>query len=89
MARLIPEVIISGVELNLAVVDIRNLGADFVQKITVMRYYDYGVVKINQEFFQPCDSVQIQMVRRLVQKKDVRVAEERLRKQHFYLFRTV
>ena len=71
LAGFIPEVIVSGIELNLAIVDIRNLGADLIQEITVMGYYDDGILKVNQEFLQPCDRIEIQMVGRLVEKQDI------------------
>ena len=40
-----------------------------------MGYHDYRVFKVNQELLQPCDGVEVQMVRRLVKKQDIRVAE--------------
>ena len=40
-----------------------------------MRNDDDRVVKVDQELFQPCDRIQVQMVGRLVQKQDIRVAE--------------
>ena len=46
---------------------------------------DHGVVKVDQEFFQPCDGVQIQMIGGLVQKQDIRIAEECFGKQDLYL----
>ena len=36
---------------------------------------DDRVVKVDQEFFQPCDCIQVQVVGGLVQKQDIRVAE--------------
>ena len=52
-----------------------------------MRHYDHGIVKVDQKFFQPSDSIQIQMVRRLIQKQDVRVAKQCLGKKNFYFIR--
>ncbi len=54
-----------------------------------MGYHDDGIVEVDQEFLQPCDSIQIQVVRRLVEKQDIRIAEKRLGKQDFYLLRPV
>ena len=88
LAGLIPEVIVSGVELDLTVVDVRNLGADLVQEITVMGNHDHRIFKIDQKFLQPCDGVQVQMVGRLVQQQDIRVAEQCLRQQHLDFLRT-
>ena len=53
-----------------------------------MGYNDNGVVKVDQEFFQPCDRIQIQVVGRLVQKQDIRVSEQCLCKKNFDLLRT-
>ena len=47
-----------------------------------MGYNDNGVLKVDQKFFKPCDRIEIQMVGRLVEKQDIRIAEECLRKQH-------
>ena len=43
-----------------------------------MGNYDDRIVKVDQEFFQPLNSRKIQVVGRLIQKKDVRVAKKRL-----------
>ena len=43
-----------------------------------MRYYDDGIVKVNEKFLQPFDSIQVQMVGRLVQQQDIRISEKRL-----------
>ena len=86
LAGLIPEVVVSGIELDLAIVDICRMGTDLVQEVTVMGYHDNGVFKVDQEFLQPFDGVQVQMVGRLVQKQDIRISEKRLRQQDFHLF---
>ncbi len=75
-AGLKPEVIVSGIKLDLAIVDIGNVGADLIQEITVMGYHDDGILKVDQELLQPVDGIQIQMVGRLVQKQDVRIAKQ-------------
>ena len=88
LAGFVPEVVVTGIELNLAVIDVGDMGADLIQEITVMGYYDDGVREVNQELLQPCDSVQIQVVGRLVQKQDIRVAEQCLRQQNLDLLGT-
>ena len=88
LAGLVPEVVVTGIELNLAVIDVGDMGADLIQEITVMGYYDDGVREANQELLQPCDSVQIQVVGRLVQKQDIRVAEQCLCQQNLDLLGT-
>ena len=54
-----------------------------------MGYHNHRVFKIDKEFFEPCNGVQIQMVGRLVEEQDVGVAEQGLREKHLYLLRTV
>ena len=71
----VPEVIVTGIELNFAIVDICGVGADLIQEITVMGYHDHRIFKVDQKFFQPFDRTEIQVVGRLVEKKDVRIAE--------------
>ena len=50
-----------------------------------MGNYDDRIVKVDQEFFQPLNSRKIQVVGRLIQKKDVRVAEKRLSQKNLDL----
>ena len=50
-----------------------------------MGYHDHRVLKIDQELLQPGDGVQIQMVGRLVEQQDVRVAKQSLGQQHLHL----
>ena len=51
------------------------MGADLIQEITVMGYHDDRIFKVDQKFFQPFDRIEIQVVGRLVEKKNVRIAE--------------
>ena len=48
-----------------------------------MGYNNDGIVKVDQEFFKPFNSRQIQMVGRLVEEQDVRISEKCLCKKHF------
>ena len=50
-----------------------------------MGYNNDCIVKIDQEFFQPCDRIQIQVVCRLIQKKNIRITEQCLCQQYLYL----
>ena len=56
-----------------------------IKEIPVVGNDNDGVVKIDQEFLQPLDSRKIQMVGRLIQKKDIRIAEKSLGKKNFDL----
>ena len=62
--------------------------ADLVQEITVMGYYDNRIVKIDQELLQPFDSRKIQVVGRLIKKKDIRISEKSLCKKNLDLHTT-
>ena len=59
LAGFIPEVIVTGIELDLAIIDICDLCADLIQEVTVMGYNDDGIVKVDQEFFEPCDRIKV------------------------------
>ena len=85
LARLVPEVIVADIHFDLAVVDIDDVRADVIEEVTVMRYDEHGAVVIHQEILQPDDARKVEVVRRLVEQDDVRVAEERLRKQDLHL----
>ena len=50
-----------------------------------MGYYDNGILEINQEVFQPCDRIQIQMVGRLIQQQNVGITEQCLGQQDLHL----
>ena len=78
-----PEIIVSGIQLDLAIVNIGSMCADLIKKITVMGYNDDSIVKVDQKFFEPFDCRKIQMVGRLIEKKNVRIAEQSLCKKNF------
>ena len=59
--------------------------ADGVQKIAVVGYDDDRAVVIHEEVLQPDDGIDVQIVGRLVQQNDVRMAEKRMRQQNLYL----
>ena len=44
-----------------------------------MGYDDDRIVKIDEELVEPVDRVEIEMVRRLVEQKDIGIAEQCLR----------
>ena len=50
-----------------------------------MRHDEHGAVVIHQKILQPDDARKVEVVRRLIEQDDVRVAEERLRKQNLHL----
>ena len=56
-----------------------------------MRNNNDGVREVRQEILQPVNGVNVKMVRRLVEKQDIRITEECLREQNadFFLRRQV
>ncbi len=72
----------AGVGDDALVIDIRGVGADFVQEMAVVGNDDQAARVGQQVLLQPVHRVQIQVVGRLVQQQHAGVAEERLRQQH-------
>ena len=71
----VPEIVVADKHSNFAIVNIRDIRTDFIQKMPVMRNYNDCIFKIHQEILQPFDGVNIQMVGRLVQQQNIRISE--------------
>jgi len=67
LAGLIPEVIVAGIDLDFAIIDIRHMGAYLVQKMAVMRDDDHHVLETGEKFLQPGDGLQVQLVGGFIQ----------------------
>ncbi|CCK06173.1 hypothetical protein BN128_4502 [Cronobacter sakazakii 696] len=78
-------VVVARINAQLAVIEIRHVGADHVQEVTVVRNDNHGAVAIVQRLLQPANGVDVQVVRRFVEQQDIRVREQRLRQQHTQL----
>ena len=65
------------------------MGTYLVQEISVMRYNDNRVLKVDEEFLKPCDGIHIKVVCRLIQKKYIRIAKKGLGKKHLDLESTI
>jgi hypothetical protein len=63
------------------VVDVRDVRADLVQEMAIVRDHDQRAVVTDEELAEPVDRVEVQMVRRLVEQQRVRMAEQRLCEQ--------
>ena len=50
-----------------------------------MGYNDNGILEVDQELLKPLDRIQVQVVGRLVEKKDIRVSEQGSCKKNFDL----
>ena len=64
------------------VIDVGRVRANAVQKMAVVRDHDQHAFVIAQIFLQPVHRIEVQVVGRLVQQQNGRLAEERLRQQH-------
>ncbi|CUQ52901.1 Uncharacterised protein [Segatella copri] len=53
--------------------------------MTVVRYYEYGLFNVAEIVFQPLNSVEVEVVGRLIEKEVVWVAEECLCQHHAHL----
>ena len=60
-------VVVSRIDGDGVVVQIRHVGADFVQEVTVVRDDDHGGVVLVQHALQPADGVDVQVIGRFVQ----------------------
>ena len=58
------------------------MGADVIEEVPVVRNDKHGAEIVRKELLQPADSVDIEVVGRLVEHDDIWVAEKRLCKQH-------
>ena len=88
LAGFIPEIIVTSVQLNFAIINISSLCTNLVQEVTVMGYHDNSIIKIDQEFFKPLNRGKIQMVGRLIQQQNVRISEKCLCKKNLDLHAT-
>ncbi len=89
LAGLIPEVIVSDIDLDFAIIDIRHMSADLVQEMAVMGDDDHCVLEAGEKILQPGDGLQVELVGGFVQKQDIRVAEQGLGQQHPHLVAAV
>ena len=78
-------VVAAGIDADVAVVDVRHVGAHAGEEVPVVRDDHHGARAAVEHVFQPADAVDVEVVGRLVQQQDVRVAEEGLREEHAQL----
>src|SRR5512138_358593 len=74
-------VVAAGVEDDRLVVDVRDVRADRVQEVAVVRDRDEHALVRLEELLEPADRVDVEVVRGLVEEESLRVPEERLREQ--------
>ena len=67
------------------VIDVGNVSANPIQKMTVVRDYDEHAFIFVQKTLEPVDGIEIEVVRRLVKQQRLRMSKQSLRQQHAYL----
>ena len=87
LGGLIPKIVVADIHPNLAVVDVHNMRADIVEEVTVMRDDDDRALVIREEVLQPLNRADVQMVGRLVEQQNLRIAEQCLCQHNLDLFR--
>ena len=85
LTRLVPERVVAGEERDLLEVDVRHVRAHAVEEVAIVGDDDHRVLEAQQELLEPEDRVDVEVVRRLVEQEDLRLAEQRLRQQHAHL----
>ena len=81
LAGLVPEVVVADVHLDLAVVDVHDVRADVVEEVAVVAHDQDRALVVHEEVLEPDHALEVEVVRRLVEQDDVRLAEERLSQQ--------
>src|SRR5438552_1281615 len=78
-------VVIAGVEMNAFVPDLHDFADCDVEEVAVVRDQNKRVRIFGEIFFQPVASFEIEMVRRLIQKQQVRLLQQQLGKRDAHL----
>ena len=78
-------VVAAGVGDDRLVVDVRDVRADRVQEVAVVRDGDQHALVLVEEVLEPADRVEVEVVGGLVEQQRLGLAEQRLREQHAQL----
>ena len=62
----------------MSIVQLNDLCDDLIEKIPVMGNDENSTAVVQEICLQPCDRGHVQMVRRLIEKNDIRVCEKKL-----------
>ena len=62
----------------MSIVQLNDLCDDLIEKIPVMGNDENSTAVVQEISLQPCDGGHVQMVRRLIEKNDIRVCEKKL-----------
>ena len=72
-----PRRIISLKRITFATVKFKNPAGNFIKEVTVVSYGNYSSRIVMKMLFKPCNSFRIKMVRRFVQKKNIRLLQKK------------
>ena len=72
-----PRRIISLERITFSTVKFKNPAGNFIKKVTVVSYGNYSSRIVMKMLFKPCNSFRIKMVRRFVQKKNIRLLQKK------------
>ena len=82
LAGLIPKRVVARVLHQLSEINVRNVRANFVQKMAVVRNNHHSVFEFAKKFLEPHDRRQIEVVRRFVEEQNVGISKKGLRQQN-------
>ncbi|CGW15549.1 Uncharacterised protein [Salmonella enterica subsp. enterica serovar Typhi] len=68
-------IIVTRIDAQVTVIQIRHMRTNHVQEVTVVRNDDHRAIALVQHLLQPTDSINIQVVGRFVEQQDVRIRE--------------
>ena len=76
------EAVIALVGIGRAVVELDDIGAYAVQKVAVVRDHQQAHPRAGKIVFEPSGRFEVEVVRRLVQDQQLRLADQRARERH-------
>ncbi len=82
LARFVPKGVVAREVTDFTKVNIGNMGTHSIQKVTVVRDHNHGMVIVRQKLLQPQNGFVVQIVGRLIHNEHIGVAKEGLRQQH-------
>ena len=88
LTRLIPEAIVTGKERNLIVIDVESVSGNGIEKVAVVRNHEDSILAVGEILFEPSDSVEVEVVGRLIEEEVIGITKKSLGKKDTHLFLT-
>ena len=73
LAGFVPEAVVTGKEVDLAVVDVDGMGTHGVEEVTVVAHHEHGVFEVAEVFLQPGHGLHVEVVGGLIEQQVVGV----------------